>query len=53
MALVEASPEVFKVVSSFIVNEGFGPHWARPAIYYGMLLVRYGDVLISYKVSQD
>ena len=53
MALVEASPEVFKVVSSFKVNEGFGPHWARPAIYYGMLLVRYGDVLISYKVSQD
>ena len=53
IALVEASPKEFKVISSFKVNEGVGPHWARPAIYYGMLLVRHGDVLISYKITQD
>jgi len=53
IALAEASPEEFKVISSFQVKKGKGPHWARPAIYYGMLLVRHGDVLASYKISQD
>jgi outer membrane protein assembly factor BamB len=53
IALVEASPKEFKVISSLKVNEGVGPHWARPAIYYGKLLVRHGDVLISYKITQD
>ena len=52
MALVEASPEAFKVISSFRVMEGKGPFWARPAIYNGMLLVRHGDVLIAYNIRQ-
>lgn len=53
MALVEATPKEFNVVSSFRVAQGTGPHWSRPAIYYGMLLVRHGDVLISYKITKD
>lgn len=53
MALVKADPKKFEVVSSFRVEEGSGPHWARPAIYNGMLLVRHGDFLISYKVGND
>lgn len=53
IALVEANPKEFKVISSFRVQEGKGPHWARPAIYNGMLLVRHGDVLISYKIGMD
>ncbi|MFC2117420.1 PQQ-binding-like beta-propeller repeat protein [Bacteroidota bacterium] len=52
MALVKADPKEFKVISSFQVQEGKGPHWARPSIYYGMLLVRHGDVLISYKIGK-
>ena len=53
MALVKADPKEFKVISSFRVTEGKGPHWARPSIYYGMLLVRHGDVLISYKIGAE
>ncbi len=53
MGLVKADPKEFKLISSFQVTEGKGPHWARPAIYYGMLLVRHGDVLISYKIGNE
>ncbi|MEN8228785.1 MAG: PQQ-binding-like beta-propeller repeat protein [Bacteroidota bacterium] len=51
MALVKADPKKFEVISSFRVTKGTGPHWARPSIYNGMLLVRHGDLLISYKVK--
>jgi len=53
MALVEANPKEFQLISSFRVKEGAGPHWSRPAIYYGMLLVRHGDLLISYKIGKN
>jgi outer membrane protein assembly factor BamB len=52
MALVKADPKEFKVVSSFRVTEGAGPHWARPSIYNGMLLVRHGESLVSYKIGK-
>ncbi len=51
MALVKADPDGFEVISSFKVREGSGPHWARPTIYNGMLLVRHGKVLIAYKIG--
>ncbi len=51
IALAKADPEGFEVISSFRVGEGSGPHWARPTIYNGMLLVRHGQVLIAYKIG--
>ena len=53
IALVKPDPKEFKLISSFKVKEGKGPHWSRPSIYYGMLLVRHGDVLISYKIGKS
>jgi len=52
LALVKADPEAFTVVSSFRVEEGSGAHWARPSIFHGMLLVRHGDKLIAYDISE-
>ncbi len=52
IALVKADPKEFKVTSSFRVKNGTGPHWAHPAIYYGMLLVRHGDFLIAYNIRE-
>ncbi len=52
IALVKADPKEFKVTSTFRVQEGKGPYWARPAIYYGMLLVRHGDVLVAYDIRR-
>lgn len=51
MALVKADPEEFEIVSSFRITEGAGPHWARPVIYKGMLLIRRGDVLMAYNLK--
>lgn len=53
LALVKADPREFKVISSFQVGEGVGPHWARPSIYFGKLLVRHGDVLIAYNIAAE
>ncbi len=52
LALVKADPDGFEVISSFRVTEGNGPHWARPVIYNGMLLVRHGEVLMAYKINE-
>lgn len=52
LALVEATHKEFNVVSSFRIKDGSGPHWARPTIYYGKLLIRHGDALIAYDISQ-
>ena len=53
MALVKANPEKFDLISSFQVKQGAGPHWARPAIYFGKLLVRHGDVLLAYNIAKN
>ncbi len=53
MALVKADPKEFKVTSTFRVTIGSGPHWARPSIYYGKLLVRHGDYLIAYNIRKS
>ncbi|MBK3517298.1 PQQ-binding-like beta-propeller repeat protein [Carboxylicivirga marina] len=52
MALVKANSKKFEVISSFRVKEGKGPHWARPSIYNGMLLVRHGEVMVAYDVKE-
>ena len=52
LALVRADPENFDVISSFRVTAGAGPHWARPSIYNGMLLIRHGDKLIGYRLRR-
>ncbi len=53
MALVKAHPKKFEVISSFRITEGSGPHWARPTIYNGMLLVRHGEVIIGYRLKAN
>ncbi len=51
LALVKPNTEKFDVVSSFKIEKGTGPHWAHPSIYGGKLLVRHGEVLMVYKIS--
>jgi len=52
IALIKADPKKFEIISSFRVNEGNGPHWSRPAIYNGRLLIRHGEVLIAYNLKE-
>ncbi|MGM0621383.1 MAG: PQQ-binding-like beta-propeller repeat protein [Bacteroidota bacterium] len=50
IALVKSSAEKLKIVSTFTVDAGTGPHWAHPAIYDGKLFIRHGDVLMVYNI---
>ncbi len=51
IALVEATPEKFNVISKTKVELGSAQHWAHPVINNGRLYVRHGNVLIAYKIK--
>jgi outer membrane protein assembly factor BamB len=50
VGLVEADPEEFRVISSFRITEGNGPHWAHPSISDGKLMIRHGDILQVFNI---
>ena len=51
LALVPADPGGFKVTGKTRISLGTGQHWAHPVIHEGLLYVRHGDVLMSYKIK--
>lgn len=51
LALVEATPQEFDVISETDVELGSAQHWAHPVINNGRLYVRHGDTLIAYKTK--
>lgn len=51
VALVKPDKNEMKIVSSFKVRGGKGPHWAHPAIYNGLLYIRHGNVLMVYDIK--
>ena len=51
MALVNASPEKFEIVSKFMITKGTEQHWAHPVIHQGVLYVRHGDSVMAYKIK--
>jgi outer membrane protein assembly factor BamB len=53
VALVEANPTAFNIVSSFPTMEGKGQHWAHPVICDAKLYIRYRDTLKCYNVKED
>ena len=52
VALVEPSPEKLKIISTFKVTDGEGPHWSHPAIYDGKLFIRHGNALMVYDIKK-
>lgn len=52
IALVEPTPEDFKIVSSFRISKGTGPYWSHPAIRDGVLYIRHGEILMAYNIKQ-
>ena len=51
IALVKADPKEFKIISSFKVPYGTGPHWAHPIIKDGILYVRHGTAIMAYIIK--
>ncbi len=52
LALVDATPDGFHIISSFEVPLGTDQHWAHPVIKDGRLYIRHGDALMVYDISQ-
>jgi outer membrane protein assembly factor BamB len=52
VGLVEPDPSGFKVISSFTVEKGNGPHWSHPYIFDGKLFLRHGDFLMVYSLKE-
>ena len=53
VGLVKPEPDAFKIISSFKIEDGTGPHWAHPSIYDGYLLMRHGEVLLVYNIKKE
>jgi len=51
VALVDANPAKFEVISKFEVPLGTREHWARPVIHKGVLYIRHGDALMAYEIK--
>jgi len=51
IAIVEANPKEFKVISSFKIPKGLGPYWAHPVIHQGILYIRHGKALMAYQIK--
>ncbi len=51
LALAEANPNAFKLLSQAKVEKGSAQHWAHPVINDGTLYVRHGNALIAYKIK--
>jgi outer membrane protein assembly factor BamB len=51
VGLVEATPQAFKVTSSFKITKGKGPFWAHPSIADGRLYIRHGAYLMVYDIK--
>ena len=52
LALVKPDPDDFKIVSSFRITQGSGPHWTQPVIRNGVMYIRHGDALMAYSIKK-
>ncbi|MBL7971555.1 MAG: PQQ-like beta-propeller repeat protein [Prolixibacteraceae bacterium] len=53
MALAEANPEQFRIISKFKVPLGTAQHWAHPVIAGGKLYIRHNDALMVYDIRNQ
>jgi len=49
--LVDVGPDAHKVISSFKIDYGNGPHWSSPVVSDGVLYLRHGKGLAAYAVG--
>jgi outer membrane protein assembly factor BamB len=51
IALVNASPSSFNIISKFQVPLGMDQHWSHPVIDKGRLFLRHGNALMVYNLK--
>ena len=49
--LVDVGPDTHKVISSFKIEYGNGPHWSSPVVSDGVLYLRRGKGLAAYAIG--
>jgi len=52
VALIEATPEAFRVKARFTPPTADGPAWAHPVIHRGKLYLRHNDLLVCYDLRK-
>jgi outer membrane protein assembly factor BamB len=52
VALVKATPNSYKMISSFEITKGTEEHWAHPSISNGVMYIRHGDAMMAYDIKQ-
>ena len=52
VGLLIPDPREFKLSGTFRITKGAGPHWAHPAIFKDMLMIRHGDCLFGYNLLE-
>ncbi len=52
VALIEATPEAYRVKASFTPLTADGPAWAHPVIHRGKLYLRHNDLLVCYDLRK-
>ena len=52
MALVDGTPEQFRIISTFKVPLGDAQHWAHPVIADGKLYIRHNNALMVYNIKK-
>ncbi len=53
LALVNANPEKFDIISSFQIPLGKGPNWSHPVIKDGILYIRRMGALMAYNIKKN
>ncbi|MCK5135958.1 MAG: PQQ-binding-like beta-propeller repeat protein [Bacteroidales bacterium] len=53
VGLVKPDPSGFKVISSFQIEKGNGPHWSHPYLFDGKMFLRHGNVLMVYSLRSS
>ncbi|MFC2103904.1 PQQ-binding-like beta-propeller repeat protein [Bacteroidota bacterium] len=51
IALVNATPEKFDIISSFKIPPRTGPYWSHPVIKDGILYIRNMDALMAFDIK--
>jgi len=51
VALVEATPEAYRLKAQFTPPVGKGPAWAHPVVHGRRLYLRHGDLLLCYDLG--
>jgi outer membrane protein assembly factor BamB len=52
VSLVEATPEAYKLVSSFKLAKSDGNNWAHPVVVGGKMYIRQGDLITCFNVKK-